>query len=170
MLLLLTVGLVAPVVASAEQTLTRGELQLLPRTFTLSGPVARQRLSLVGRVDAGEADGQVGPIVDRQTYTLRSSDPSVVRIDGSHAVVVGDGKAQIIAESKAGVQSTADVMVEDASARHRWSFRNDVQSVLARQGCNMGACHGALAGKGGFRLSLRGYDCEADFFTITRQA
>ncbi len=37
-------------------------------------------------------------------------------------------------------------------------------------GCNMGACHGALAGKGGFKLSLRGYDPEADFLTITREA
>ncbi len=34
----------------------------------------------------------------------------------------------------------------------------------------MGSCHGALAGKGGFKLSLRGYDPEADFQTITREA
>ncbi|MCB1236427.1 MAG: DUF1553 domain-containing protein, partial [Verrucomicrobiae bacterium] len=37
-------------------------------------------------------------------------------------------------------------------------------------GCNMGACHGALAGKGGFRLSLRGYDPETDHYRITREA
>lgn len=53
---------------------------------------------------------------------------------------------------------------------HRWSFRNDVQSVLTKQGCNMGACHGALSGKGGFILSLKGYDSEADYLSITRQA
>ena len=29
--------------------------------------------------------------------------------------------------------------------------------------------HGALAGKGGFRLSLRGYDPERDYFTIVEQ-
>ena len=50
------------------------------------------------------------------------------------------------------------------------SFRNDVQPVLAKMGCSMGACHGALAGKGGFKLSLRGYDAMADFQTITRGA
>jgi hypothetical protein len=50
-----------------------------------------------------------------------------------------------------------------------WEFGNHVQSILARSGCNMGACHGALAGKGGFRLSLRGYDPETDHFNITRQ-
>lgn len=48
-------------------------------------------------------------------------------------------------------------------------FENHVQSVLSRSGCNMGACHGALAGKGGFRLSLRGYDSSTDHFNITRQ-
>ncbi len=50
-----------------------------------------------------------------------------------------------------------------------WEFGNHVQSVLSRSGCNMGACHGALAGKGGFRLSLRGYDADTDHFNITRQ-
>lgn len=48
-------------------------------------------------------------------------------------------------------------------------FENHVQPILARHGCNMGACHGALAGKGGFRLSLRGYDSATDHFNITRQ-
>jgi hypothetical protein len=42
--------------------------------------------------------------------------------------------------------------------------------VITRQGCNMGACHGAVAGKGEFRLSLRGYDPPADFYTMTREA
>jgi hypothetical protein len=48
------------------------------------------------------------------------------------------------------------------------SFRNDVQPVLAKMGCSVGACHGALSGKGGFKLSLHGYDAEADFAAITR--
>lgn len=51
-----------------------------------------------------------------------------------------------------------------------WSFRNHVIPVLTRLGCNSGACHGAAAGKGGFKLTLRGYDPEADFAVLTRQA
>jgi hypothetical protein len=50
------------------------------------------------------------------------------------------------------------------------SFRNQVIPLLTRAGCNSGACHGALAGKGGLKLSLRGYDPEADHFVLTRQA
>jgi hypothetical protein len=51
-----------------------------------------------------------------------------------------------------------------------WSFRNDVQPVLAKAGCSSGACHGAAAGQGGFKLSLRGYDNEGDWRIITRSA
>jgi hypothetical protein len=50
------------------------------------------------------------------------------------------------------------------------SFMNDVQPVLTRSGCNSGGCHGAAAGKNGFKLSLRGYDDEGDFRAITRSA
>ena len=67
-----------------------------------------------------------------------------------------------------GRHASATVTVRGAEKTHRWSFRNDVQSILARQGCNSGACHGALAGKGGFNLSLRGYDIAADYYEITR--
>lgn len=51
-----------------------------------------------------------------------------------------------------------------------WSFRNHVIPVLTKLGCNSGACHGAAAGKNGFKLTLRGYDPEADFNVLTRQS
>lgn len=50
------------------------------------------------------------------------------------------------------------------------SFRNDVQPILTKYGCNSGACHGAAAGKNGFKLSLRGFDDETDYLALTRQA
>ena len=50
------------------------------------------------------------------------------------------------------------------------SFRNDVLPVFSKLGCNSGACHGAIAGKGGLRLSLRGFDPETDAFNVTRDA
>ena len=65
--------------------------------------------------------------------------------------------------------ATAKVVVDGMSDPFAWSFRNHVEPILAKQGCNSGACHGALAGKGGFRLSLRGYDPATDFFNIVKQ-
>jgi hypothetical protein len=50
------------------------------------------------------------------------------------------------------------------------SFRNHVIPILTKAGCNSGACHGAAAGKNGFKLTLRGYDPETDYLNLTRQA
>lgn len=40
--------------------------------------------------------------------------------------------------------------------------------LFGRLGCNSGSCHGSFQGKGGFRLSLFGYDPEKDHLTLTR--
>jgi hypothetical protein len=45
-----------------------------------------------------------------------------------------------------------------------------VLPVMTKMGCNSGPCHGAAAGKNGFKLTLRGYDPETDYFTLTHQA
>jgi hypothetical protein len=50
------------------------------------------------------------------------------------------------------------------------TFRNHIIPMMTKIGCSSGACHGALAGKGGLKLSLRGYDPESDHFVLTRQA
>jgi hypothetical protein len=56
-----------------------------------------------------------------------------------------------------------------ANAPPAVSFRNQVIPILTKLGCNSGACHGALAGKGGLKLSLRGYAPLSDHFVLTRQ-
>lgn len=49
------------------------------------------------------------------------------------------------------------------------SYLHEVVPVLTKAGCNQGACHGKGAGQNGFKLSLRGYDPEADFRGLTRE-
>lgn len=48
-------------------------------------------------------------------------------------------------------------------------FEREVMAVLSQAGCNMGACHGNLNGKGGFKLSLRGEDAKFDLAVLTRK-
>ena len=50
------------------------------------------------------------------------------------------------------------------------SFREDVIPLLTRAGCNMGACHGKLAGQNGFRLSLRGFAPDEDYEHLARES
>jgi hypothetical protein len=50
------------------------------------------------------------------------------------------------------------------------SFRRHVIPLLSRAGCNGRECHGSFQGRGGFRLSLFGYDFEADHKALTLDA
>jgi hypothetical protein len=49
-------------------------------------------------------------------------------------------------------------------------FERHVMGVFGRMGCNSGSCHGSFQGKGGFRLSLFGYDPERDYQALTHEA
>ncbi len=137
--------------------------KLLPEQFALCGPEARQSL-LLESFSGTQADGQ---IVDGVAYT--SSDPTVAKIEDGVAVPVSNGTAMITGTS--GQRSAAaEVAVTAMDQPFAWSFRNHVESVLSKASCNTGACHGALAGKNGFKLSLGAFDPQSDYFYITRQA
>lgn len=151
-------GCFSPATARADEAVV-----LLPGKMTLTGPAARQRL-LVERMQSGLFTGQV-----TEGVTITSSDPNIVKVEAGVALPVANGNAVLMAT--VGSQSvTAEVTVASMDQSFQWSFRNHVESVLTKTGCNAGACHGALAGKKGFKLSLRGYDPEGDFQTLTRQA
>ncbi len=62
----------------------------------------------------------------------------------------------------------ADVKLPDGATVTRVDFERHVMGVFGRMGCNAGSCHGSFQGRGGFRLSLFGYDPEKDFRAITR--
>jgi hypothetical protein len=48
-------------------------------------------------------------------------------------------------------------------------FETGLLAALSKQGCSSGGCHGAPAGKGGFRMSLRGFDPRLDVETLIRE-
>src|SRR5439155_11056981 len=49
-------------------------------------------------------------------------------------------------------------------------FERHVMGLFSKAGCNNGSCHGSFQGKGGFRLSLFGYDPAKDYAALTREA
>ncbi len=77
-----------------------------------------------------------------------------------------DGSGEI-AVSLAGISATVQLTVKGFKDDKPVSFVTDVQPVLGKLGCNAGTCHGAQAGKNGFKLSLRGYDPIFDFRALT---
>ena len=140
------------------------ELVVLPREVFLNYPGAEHRI-LIALTENGALRRDLTP-----EATYRSSDSSVVEVAGKGLLRArGDGQATVTAEFE-GRRASLTVRVENATGSRVWSFRNDVQPVLTKRGCNSGACHGAAAGKRGFKLSLRGFDEFADHATLTRRA
>jgi hypothetical protein len=139
-------------------------LALLPGTSTLSGSHSIQQLVVENVADTH----YTGDRTEKAKFA--TSDEHVATVDDAGVVYpVGNGQATITATID-GQPATSVITVVGMERDPGRNFRNDVQPLLAKMGCSMGACHGALAGKGGFKLSLRGYDALADYAAITRAA
>jgi Protein of unknown function (DUF1553)/Protein of unknown function (DUF1549) len=144
--------------------LCAGDIAILPATVRLNGPRDTQQVMLVEQ----DARGVTAELTGAAKF--RSENEAVATVDETGFVrPVGDGQTRIIATWQ---DRTTSIPVTVAKFRDATppSFLNDVQPIMTRFACNSGACHGALAGKGGFKLSLRGYDNDADYFAMTRQA
>lgn len=138
-------------------------LTILPQNVTLTGPEAMHHLLVEAAVGDRQEDWT-------RNAHWTSSNPAVVTVDQTGLLKpVADGQAMITATAE-GRTASRSVTVRNLKVPFTWSFRNDVIPVLTKAGCNQGACHGALAGKSGFKLTLRGYDPEVDYDTLTRQS
>jgi hypothetical protein len=50
------------------------------------------------------------------------------------------------------------------------NFENRILPILSKLGCNSGGCHGKAEGQNGFKLSVFGFDPQADYDAITKEA
>jgi hypothetical protein len=140
------------------------KISILPATVAITGPHYGQRIVVEGIF----ADGHQEDLTSVATVAI--SNPDVANLDDDKTVrPAGDGEATITATLQ-GRRASAPLTVKDYSTATAWSFRNDVLPVMTKVGCNSGPCHGAAAGKNGFKLSLRGYDPVTDYYTLTHQA
>lgn len=132
-------------------------LAVVPTAPVLDGHEARQKLL----VDGLRSDGSTADLTSGARFV--SQNPRIVTVDGEGVLhPVSDGRATVTLQA-GGRTVTVPVVVRNTRRPFAWSFVNHVESVFSRQGCNMGACHGAGSGKGGFRLTLRAYDPDLDY-------
>ncbi len=138
-------------------------LEPLPATVSLDGPAASQRLVVLGVAADGSRRDLTG------TAELVPLGPAV-GIDGRGRIVPrADGPAEV-AVRVGSVEARVPVTVAHAGAPRVVSFGQEVVPALTRLGCNMGACHGSQYGKGGFKLSLLGFEPADDFAAIVKGA
>ena len=116
-------------------------------------------------VTAVASDGRLLDVTAQAKFA--SQQPGIVTISTNGVCrAVSDGTAEILV-SFGGKSGKVSVVAAETSRSRLPSFRQDVQPVLTRAGCNMGACHGKLAGQNGFKLSLRAYAPEQDITSLT---
>ncbi len=139
-------------------------LVIHPAAVRLTGPQAMQQLIVTGQDDNGRQRDLTSEsrfsVDDAQLLSITPGGFIEPRKNGSSQLVVRVG-------SKV---ARVPVVVEGLDERRPISFRHDFIAALNVAGCNQGACHGIPSGRGGFRLSLRGYDPSADYVELTHGA
>lgn len=153
--ILLLLVLLSPPAFAADVTIA-------PSEFTLNGPRSQVQLLV------SEQTKTVGSDITR-TAKYQSSDAKVAEVSAAGIVTPRrDGTATITAITAAG-SATTTITVINFTAPTAIDYRTDVMAALSRAGCSQGACHGSPQGKGGFRLSLRGFDAVGDLQTLVRE-
>jgi hypothetical protein len=134
-------------------------LEARPAAVALEGPFQYRQLLITAKLDNGE-------VVDATRFAQITLPGKLVTQKAGLVRPIEDGKGDIsIAIGDKAVR--IPVEVRGAKSEPPVSFVRDVQPVLSRLGCNAGTCHGAQAGKNGFKLSLRGYDAIFDYRALT---
>ncbi len=136
-------------------------LGIVPATVVLSSADARQQLAVTLLLE----DGSLRDVTRDCRFVVEPAKLASITPAGVLRPAA-DGRGWIRATIR-GLSVSAELHVDQATNRRPASFRRDVVPLLSKGGCNMGACHGNLSGKGGFRLSLRGDDPDFDFASLS---
>jgi hypothetical protein len=162
------VVLAAPAAVTASDSVpsalpTLRSISVEPEQIDLHGSGRQQQVLITGLSESGQA------IDITHLCDVVSSDPSVVAILGSRVQGIRDGEANVrIQFVKWAV--TVPVTVRDLTTPAPVHFANDVLPLLSKLGCNGGGCHGKASGQNGFKLSVFGFDPEADYNAIVKES
>lgn len=156
-------GVTAPV-PTPKSASAITSISVEPTSLVIEGARAVQHVIVTAKL----ADGNVADVT--ATAQFHSSRTGVATVaTGGIVHPVADGATTITA-AVGGRTAGAQVTVRNAKRIAPISFINEVIPVLTRAGCNQGTCHGTPNGKGGFRLSLKGYAPELDHDNLVKQA
>jgi hypothetical protein len=140
-------------------------ISVFPAEVRLDGAGSRQQLAVTGH-DSG---GSLRDLTTSARFVILDQPAPAVVSPSGVVTPVADGSAHVRIEA-VGQSVDVSVTVTNSQSARPPSYRLGVAPILAKAGCNMGACHGNLNGKGGFRLSLRGDDPAFDLAMMTRES
>lgn len=141
---------------------------VMPAEAKLEGNFARLQLLALRPAGGGEVNDRSDDVTTQAKY--ESSDAAVVTVNAAGQLqAVGNGTAQIgVTVNEAHID--VPVTVSGVSEHPKVGFADDIRPILNKSGCAMAACHAAQHGKGGFKLSVFGFDPDADRDAMVRDA
>lgn len=137
-------------------------LQIHPETIQLDGRDSRRQVLVTGRTANGDEFDLT------RSVTFHVEDPAVAAVEGSGIVTpAGSGKTRLTVRFQS-LAASCEVECRNGDQFTAIDFANDIVPILTRHGCNGGGCHGKNNGRGGFAVSLFGYDPKTDFEAIVK--
>ncbi len=134
-------------------------LEVHPASIALANRFDYAQLVVTARSEAGETADV--------TRLAKIEAPGALEVGAGGLVKPkADGKSEIRISLQGKAASVA-VSISGQAKPFTPDFIRDVNPVLSRLGCSSGTCHGAQAGRNGFKLSLRGYDAVFDIRALT---
>ena len=131
-----------------------------PAEINLASARAYRQLVVMGFFGAEARD-----LTHEAAY--RVSNARVARLEGTRVLAAGNGQTTITVVA-GGRTIQVPVAVTGFEKPDPIRFKFETVAVLTKQGCANGSCHGSPHGKGGFSLSLFGYDPRIDRISLTR--
>ena len=130
----------------------RAAVVVTPAAVKLDSPEASQQLL----VTPAEGDGT-------RAAKYESANPAIAAVDTTGMVTPkGEGKTEIVV--KLGADAVrVPVEVAGLKSPRPVSFEREVIPILTKASCNSGGCHGKAEGQAGFKLSVFGFDPDADY-------
>jgi hypothetical protein len=138
------------------------KISVLPTNPLLFGKGARQALVVVAQYP----DGTEEDVTQRARFAAQNA--AVATVDEKGTIRAETNGASQIRVSYGGRDAVTTALVQRAEAPEPASFAAQILPILTKIGCNSGACHGAFHGQNGFKLSLFGYEPDADYDMIVR--
>jgi len=141
-------------------------IQVVPSEVDLQGDFARAQLLVFDATDGTRARRANDRTRD---VRYRSQDPGIVTVDNRGQLLArGNGTTRIQVSRDQQTQFVTVRVSQVGLDTPGIGFRSHVAPILAKAGCNMGACHASQYGKGGFILSVFGFDPHKDRDAIVR--
>ena len=96
-------------------------------------------------------------------------DNKIARVDPAGLVTPLSNGKTILKITLDGATRSIDVVVDGVAQPRPLSFQQDVIPILTKARCNSGGCHGKAEGQNGFKLSVFGFDPDADHAALTKE-